>query len=118
MSIQRGGRLSWNYGFYEALGRPEYVRLLLDTEAGLLGVRASPPGTQALRVRKSTRQRTWAVSAKAALRHGAPALLVDRAYPAPARDVGEGIMAISVAPLLNGTREPAPPRDAEGNGKR
>ena len=99
MSIQKNGRVTWNWGLHEALGRPEWVELLFDREAMLLGIRGSAQPDNCLEVRKASKQETWGVSALAMLRSGAPYLAVSRAFRTVAHDLGDGIWGISVEEL-------------------
>jgi len=113
LSVQRKGRLAWNRGMHDALGRPERVEILFDDQAMVLGLRGATGGANTFAVRRAERQNTWSVSALAALRGGAPYLEVKTAYRARAVPLGDGIMGISVAPLAEGERD----RQAERKGK-
>ena len=97
LSINRNGRLTFNAPLFKALGEPEFIRLLYDSESDRLGVVKSAPAIDAYPVKKSKTQETYGVSAFGPLKaiERAP----EKAFRAQAKDVGDGVWAISLEGL-------------------
>jgi hypothetical protein len=94
VTVQRAGVLSLNRDAYQLLGKPEWVELLYDRGASLMGFRAA--GTRvphAYRVRSQKASSSVLVSGGAFTRHYGIPTDVARRYPAALSD---GVLVVDL----------------------
>lgn len=103
ISVQKNYRVSWNQGAQKAMGGPEYIEILLNREAGLLGLRRAEKSETTFPVRRVAGQRSWGVSAQGAL-VTAGITDVERSHRryADAEELADGssVLFIDISPLL------------------
>lgn len=100
IGVTRDGRITWNRATQEALGAPVRVALLYDPEQRRLALRkvtTNEPG-RSFRVFKASRQATWGISARGALK--AAGIVHSQAYRQEAKHYGDGIWGIEIGALF------------------
>jgi hypothetical protein len=98
MSIQKNGHITWNAGMQDALGDPDWVKVMYDPEADRIALAKAERAVDHFQVRKAPGQRTWGFSALGPLK-ATVGVAPERSYRRYAEEYGEGIWGMGLKEL-------------------